>query len=167
MKLNTRRDQLAFFLGYASRDGKNNLVEAEKYLNDIGMKNLAVDDVFEFCPFNDKIEQIERGYNIFRTGKKSDLSLNISRLLEEFFFLFSDFNPPCCGDSRSVYGQDRRNNIILSCDRCGSAYSLDGKLVKETAKKRMSRYDFVVFFGEETADIWPFRLSILSMLNNR
>ncbi|WP_026789750.1 hypothetical protein [Pleomorphomonas oryzae] len=164
MKLNSRRDQLSFFLGYVSRLRREKLREAEDYIEKIGHKNFSTEDVFEFCPFNDTQDQIDRSYNIFENGKGSDFVFNLSRLLEEYFFLFSDFEPPCCGDARTFYGQDRLGHILLCCDRCGETYALDGSPTEEKVHKRMSKIDFLSLFGEQTEGMWPFRIKVYELL---
>lgn len=94
---------------------------------------------------------------IFECGKKSDFANNFYNMLAEFVFLVSDFEPPFCGDDRAFYEQTVSGEIVLGCDRCGAAYSLDARPVQPGRRMRMSKSRFVEVFGEGTAQDWPYR----------
>lgn len=166
MNLEQRRDQFTFFLGYVSKNNRNQLNEAIKYLIDQGYNHIKPEDVFDDCPFNDNIEQILRSFHIFQNGKNNDLSLKLFNLIEEFTFLVSDFETPCCGDGKAFYCQNNAKEISLECDRCSSYYNLDGNLLKDAQDRKMIKADFETHFGKATAGLWPLHSELKMLVSN-
>lgn len=164
MELGSRRDQFAYFLGFVARTRRKQLREAENCLTESGYQTTSPEMAFEFCPFNEDQEQVLRSYAIFENGKSSDLVPRMLGLIGEYLFLVSDFESPCCGDGRTFYERNSLGDIVLSCDRCGTVYSLDGKIMKKTDHKKMTKPDFVSLFGEGTALNWPFHMKLRELL---
>jgi hypothetical protein len=164
MEFNSRRDRFSYFLGFVARTQDHLLREVEKSFSERGYPAILPDAVFEVCPFNDNWEQILRSYKIFENGKRSELAPRLITLVEEFLFLVSDFEPPCCGDGRAFYERSLRGEIVLVCDRCGAAYSLDGKPIQERPRHKMARQDFIDLFGEDTAEDWPYHAKLRDLL---
>lgn len=164
MELDTRRDQFSYFLGFVERTQYRLLRDVEKWFSERGYPEMLPENVFEYCPFNDNQEQIIRGYNIFENGKRSDLYSRIIGLMEEYLFLASDFEPICCGDGRTFYEQTLSGEVILVCDRCQAAYSLDEHPIQVGPRKRMTKVEFVEFFGEGSAGNWPYHAKMRELL---
>lgn len=164
MDLTCRRDQFSYFLGFASKGSERFLNEAIRMLVDGGYKNPSPSDVFQHCPFNDTLDQIIRGVHVFESGKKLDLANNLYNILAEFMFLASDFEPPCCGDGRTFYEKTASGEIVLACDRCGTAYSLDTRPIQSGRRMRMTKPQFVEIFGDGTAKDWPYHRKLRTLL---
>jgi len=160
MELASRRDQFSFFLGFVARTKKRQLAEAMLRISNDHPEYFIPSAVFDICPFNDSQEQIHRAYAIYEHGKITGLTLKIKRLLEEFFFLVSDFEPPCCGDGRTFYAQTSEGQIVLVCDRCETVYSLDERPISKTDYRKMTKADFLMLFESETAGDWPFHKKV-------
>jgi hypothetical protein len=164
MHFSARRDQFSYFLGFVARTRGRALREAVDLLAENGHLNLFPEAVFEFCPFNDGQEQIFRAYMIYENGKRSDFVPRIIELIEQYIFLVSDFEPPCCGDGRAFYERTSRGEIVLGCDRCGASYLLDGSPMTTDLHKKMAKAEFVELFGEGTASDWPFHSKLQKLL---
>lgn len=166
MELVCRRDQFSYFLGFASKGSERFLNEAIQMHIDGGYRSPVPKDVFQYCPYNDTLAQIIRAVRIFESGKKQNLANSLNNVLGEFLFLVSDFEPPYCGDGRTFYEQTSSGEIVLTCDRCGAAYSLDGDPTQSGTRIRMIRPKFVELFGEGTAEEWPYRSKLRILLEN-
>lgn len=164
MELVCRRDQFSYFLGFASKGSERFLSEAIRMHVDGGYRPPSPSDVFQYCPYNDTLAQIIRGVRIFENGKKTNLANNLSNVLAEFLFLVSDFEPPCCGDGRTFYEQTSSGEIVLTCDRCGTTYSLDERPTQSDTRMRMTKPQFVELFGEGTAEDWPYHRKLWMLL---
>ncbi|WP_322892216.1 MULTISPECIES: hypothetical protein [unclassified Yoonia] len=164
MDLIYRRDQFSYFLGFTSKGSERFLNEAIRIYAHGGYKTPSPSDVFQHCPFNDTLAQIIRGVHVFESGKKLDLANNLYNMLAEFMFLASDFEPPCCGDGRAFYEKTASGEIVLACDRCGAAYSLDTSPIQSASRMRMTKPQFVEIFGESTAKDWPYHRKLKALL---
>jgi|GEM_PF-5117534 len=164
MELTSRRDQFSFFLGFVARTKKRQLAEALFNISHGNLENFTPSAIFDICPFNDNQEQIHRAYAIYEHGKITGLTLRIERLLEEFFFLISDFDPPCCGDGRTFYAQTSEGQICLVCDRCETVYSLDECPIIVNNYENMMKADFLARFDEKMAEDWPFHKKVHELL---
>lgn len=156
LKLKSRRDQMIFFLGYVARKHERQLNEALDWYADRGFKILEMDDVFEVYPFNDDFKQIIKSFHIRENGNVTHLANKLHYMLDEFIFLASDFDPPCCGDGRSFYCRSDFNLILLECSRCAKTYDLFGNYVVSKNRVNLVKADFVELFGEEAEQDWPF-----------
>lgn len=116
--------------------------------------------VFDFFPFNENGKTILTSYKAFEKGKRSDLGSRIIGLMGEYLFLVSDFEPPCCGDGRAFYEKTSGGQIVLGCDRCGHAYSLEDRPVEGGPRRKMSQSDFEDVFDKITAEVWPYHAQL-------
>jgi hypothetical protein len=164
MDLNCRRDQFSYFLGFASKGSESFLNEAIRMHADRGYKTPSPSDAFQYCPFNDTLPQIIRSMHAFERARKIEITKNIYNIISEFMFLASDFEPPCCGDGRAFYEKTARGEIVLACDRCGAAYSLDTRPIRSDRRMRMTKPQFVEIFGEGTAKDWPYHRKLRTLL---
>lgn len=155
MELDERRDQFAFFLGYLFKAKGRALQCALEKHTAHGYASIKPQDVFEYCPFNDSYEQILHSLRVSENLRPKDFSNEVLRLIAEFVFLVSDFEPPCCGDGRAFYCLDRDRSILLKCDRCETKYDLDENRVVSDVCREMTRQDFLSFCEVETAALWP------------
>lgn len=165
MKFTTRREEFAYFLGFVARTQARVLREAEEWFVEKGYSTFMPESVFEVCPYNDSAQKILRGYEIFERGKRDELGSRIIGLMGEYLFLVSDFVPSCCGDGRTFYEKTSEGDIVLGCDRCGSAYSLDERLVRTGLRMRMGKFDFEGILGGDTVDDWPNHKIMRKLLN--
>jgi hypothetical protein len=160
---NSRRDQFSYFLGFVAKANERQLhLAVDKFLQTAHQGSLP-EEAFDICPFNDTQEHLIRAIRIFENGK-SDFALNLERLLEEYLFLVSDFEPPCCGDGRSFYCQASHGEIVLECDKCNKIYALDENEVQKTDVRKMRKNDFVALVGKETALNWPYHSKLQRLL---
>ncbi len=164
MDLNCRRDQFSYFLGYASKGSERFLNEAIRMHVDEGYEAPSPGDVFQHCPFNDTLVQIIRGFDVFESSKKINMANNLKNILAEFMFLVADFEPPCCGDGRTFYEKTTSGDIVLGCDRCGAAYSLDARPVQSGRRMRMTKPQFEKIFDKGTAKDWPYHRKLKMLL---
>jgi hypothetical protein len=164
MKFTTRRDEYSYFLGFVARTQSHLLHEAVEWFSVKGYSTTLPEGVFEFCPFNDSSNTILTSYTVFEKGKRSDLGSRIIGLMEEYLFLVSDFEPPCCGDGRTFYEKTSDGQIVLGCDRCGRAYSLEERTVEVSPHIKMNRSDFEEIFGKITTEDWPYHAKLRARL---
>lgn len=167
LKINNRKEEFLFISGLvSSRDMDLFLSVVSEYLSVLG-GNFDVGQGFTFCPFNDKLSQIFHGVNIYKNLSKGSREEFYRILAEEYFFLYADFVPPCCGDGRSRYCKSMDENFILECDRCNALYDLQGERVNERRKNYAFKRDFVFSYGEANYKIWPYheKLQTLSRLS--
>lgn len=152
----SRRDELAYFLGFVSKNRGKQLDQSLREYCALGYSAIEPKDAFEECPFNDDLSQIIRSYYIWESGKKDDLPFRISDLLGQFIFLISDYAPDCCDDGRLFYCKADKDKIVMECDRCGQMYDLDGKKIDVSECKKMTQDDFLSFFEKESFTEWPY-----------
>ncbi|MCP5098749.1 MAG: hypothetical protein GY943_24625 [Chloroflexi bacterium] len=162
MELENRRDQFSYFLGFAARKSARQLMEAIQNNVDSGHSS-DPEDAFEHCPFNDSQKQILRAVQIYENSTKTSLVKNLQSLVDEFLFLASNFEPPCCGDGRSFYCQTSHKQICLECDRCGKTYDLTGQPIKAVGHRKMTQVDFLSTFEKSTASQWPYYEKVRSL----
>lgn len=165
MKFKYRRDQLFYFIGFASRTKKNQLSEAMERCACLRCGAIQPNSVFEVCPFNDNLEQVIRSFHIFENGKHNDLVTNLQNILKEFFFLASDFEPNCCGDGRLFYCLTSGGVVCMECDRCNQLFNLGGEPVVASDYKLMNKYHFAKHYGEDSFADWPFHTKLLALEN--
>jgi len=163
MTFTSRRDQFSYFLGYVAKTKERQLQHAVDRFLQSEHQGSFPEEAFEICPFNDTQEHLIRASRIFENAK-SDFALNLGRLLEEYLFLVSDFEPPCCGDGRTFYCQASDGEVVLQCDRCNKIYSLDENEVAKANVRKMRKNDFIALFGEETASNWPYHSKLQRLL---
>ena len=166
IELHKRRDQFAYFLGFAAKTKNNQLSEALTSYSEQGYELDELLNVFECCPFNDNLEQILRSFHISESGKQADLALNLARIIDEFVFLLSDYAPDCCDDGRLTYCLSDAGLLCMECDRCSQVYDLDGNVTKITNPRKMMQNDFAMRYGSATAADWPYhnKLKALSLV---
>lgn len=160
MNFNNRRDQLSYLLGLIAKANKRELAAAEIEFARHYNCDLIPENVFEYCPFNDEIDQLIRSYNIYKAAKKEHLVLALQNALGEFYYLVSDFSPPCCDDGRAFYAKSEDGQVLLECDRCLTKYSLDRELCTKKSVGRMSKRDFISQFGWLSYEKWPYYLKL-------
>lgn len=152
----SRRDELAYFLGFVSKSTQRQLKQALKRHSELGYGEIEPKDAFEECPFNDNLSQIIRSYHIWGNGKIDDLPFRIMDLLSQFVFLISDYAPDCCGDGRLFYCKTKKDKIVMECDRCEQVYNLDGEKIDIDQYKKMTQNDFLNFFEKESFTQWSY-----------
>lgn len=165
----TRTDQLTFFLGYTSRI-KRSRYAAIKAIEDIKRTwnvTFPYGKIFEYCPENSDLDTLLSSYHRAENNTKSNLNLEIFRILEEFLFLKSDFFPPCCGDGFTEFFLNKENQIILVCDKCEKRYDLYATETSCDLTCKMKKIDFMSMFDEETEIIWPHHQELASLLQNK
>lgn len=165
MELENRRDQFSYFLGFAARKSALQLKEAIQNHVDAG-HSCDPEDAFGHCPFNDSQKQILRSVQIYENSTKTTLVKNLQSLVDEFLFLVSNFEPPCCDDGRSFYCQTSHKQICLECDRCGKIYDLTGQPIKDAGHSRMTQADFLSVFEKSTASQWPYYEKVRSLCDH-
>ncbi len=163
IRLNSRRDQFAYFWGFVSRGRKHQFSEAVKLHIRMGYPDIRPEDAFEVCPFNDGFEQITRSYHIFENGKQADLPLNLQRLIGEFVFLVSDFIPDSCGDGRAFYARSASGQICMECDRCNQMFDLDGNPIKIEKRRLMTKADFLELCPPNTESDWAYHSKLRNL----
>jgi hypothetical protein len=160
---NSRRDQFSYFLGFVAKTHERPLqLAVDKFLLTAHQGSIP-EEVFDVCPFNSTQEHLIRAIRIFENGK-SDFALNLERLLEEYLFLVSDFEPPCCGDGRTFYCQASDGEVVLECDKCNRIYALDENEVEKTNVRKMCRNGFIALIGKETELDWPYHSKLQRLL---
>lgn len=80
MKFDERRDEFAFFLGFAARNTGKYLNEAIKHQIQQRYGYLTPNDAFSVCPFNDTLEQLLRNYHISVNENKEFLQVHLANL---------------------------------------------------------------------------------------
>ncbi|WP_413208409.1 hypothetical protein [Rhodospirillum sp. A1_3_36] len=166
MELNTRRDHFSYFLGFVARTQDRLLRDVEKWFSERGYSEIFSEEIFEYCPFNDNQKHIIRSYQIFESGKRSDLISRIIELVGEYLFLASDFEPTCCGDGRTFYEKTLNQEIVLVCDRCEVAYSLNEHPIQIGSRKKMTKVEFTELFDGCTAEDWPYHVRVRELLGS-
>jgi hypothetical protein len=143
----SRRDQFSYFVGFVAKTKERQFQQAVDQFFQSEHQGSLPEEAFDICPFNDTQEHLIRACRIFENGK-SDFALNLGRVLEEYLFLVSDFEPPCCGDGRTFYCQASDGEVVLQCDRCNKIYALDENEVENTNMRKMRKNDFIALIGE-------------------
>ena len=156
LQLKNRQDEFLYFLGYVSRNRKSYLEKAIEYYREFGIDLLETDNVFEVCPFNDSLKQVIKAFHIDENGKKTNLHYKIVSMIGEFIFLVSDYAPECCADGRVFYCKTNKRSVCMECDRCGKIYDLEGKIAHVKPNNKMTKSDFVNFFGGKGFADWPY-----------
>ncbi|MFG5382812.1 hypothetical protein [Yoonia sp. R2-816] len=152
-----RAHQYSYYAGYVSKTKRTQLDEAYQRFSEIFGRKPEIADIFDPCPFNDRLEQIVRGFQIYEKTKKDELVNLLETQMSEFFYLVSDFTVPNSGDGRAFFAKAHNGQIVLQCDRSFQCFALDGSPFDVGEVSLMTKNDFAQRFGDLSPTDWPYR----------
>jgi hypothetical protein len=158
-----RRQQLYFFLGYAAYGNSQELGESLSWYITHGYDVFDEENVFLIYPYNASFDKVLRSYHIVINSKKKWLGDRMVNLIEEFIFLASDFEPPCCGDGRTFYWGNSKS-IFLVCDRCSQMYDLEGSEIESVDCRELTKKDFLALLPGDTENLWPYHKDLYTLM---
>lgn len=156
-----RTHQFSYYAGYISKTRRTQLDTAYQKFSATFGREPEVSDIFDICPFNDRLEHMIRGFQIYEnTKRKEDLVGYLEAEMSEFFHLVSDFSVPNSGDGRAFFALTKDGQIVLQCDRSFQCFALDGSLIEVRGVNLMTKIDFIQRFGNLSPSEWPYHRNL-------
>ncbi len=167
MLFKNRCEQFSFLYGSVIAKRGRELLYAERVMERSLGGDLTTDMIFCFCPFNDSFEHLLGLYELKKNSNPKYFENFCFRFIEEFFVLYANSVPKCCGDGRLAYGlSETDDEIVQICDRCDQIYSLSGEEISRNSVRYLTRRDFTNRFGDSDQD-WPYVEKVITKIASR